>query len=1011
MHGGAIPKIAATERSNPARGQSPAGRGRTVMSRSAPRRLAQPSKQLIAAGPPDTNSAIIALSAGSLYALLVAAILLPQNHATLSIGLWPPNACAVALLMLVQLRNEWLPLAAILLAGFFVHIASGFALGTAIAVSAANVTEIAIAVGLTRWLCGPRPDLVRLGDLSRFIWAAGCAAPVVSAALASPFFGHDLTTINAGAVTWLLLHSMAMILVVPAAVLMLDRRARPVTPPVAGAAEQLILLAGGMVCTWLVFRQSALPLLFVIQPITLLHAFRLGSRGTAVFVLAVAGVAGVMSSLGFGPIVAASSSHVAQLLLLQLFVSANFLTGLPVAAILASRSQMIIRLAEGKRRLDMLASNIGDAVLHYDMARICTYASHSVHEVLGVAPEVFTGRPATVRIHPEARDRVLAVIERLYSGATERERLTYRRVKDSDLGTPVFLEADCRVAHDPESGAINGIVVALRDVTQRVELEAQLTLARERAEQAAQVKSDFLANMSHEIRTPMNGVLGFAEMMLQGDLEPEQRRFAELIVQSGRSMMMLLNDILDLSKIEAGQFTIDEGPVDLHATLAECAALHRPDAERKGVELAFECDCGDSDGHRLDESLRHWITTDGLRLRQILLNLLGNAVKFTERGSIRLSYQLDDEAIRISVSDTGIGIAPDRLESIFTPFNQCGEEVSRRFGGTGLGLSISRKLADLLGGDISVESEPGEGSCFTLDLPARLVPMQSIPQQHERPPATPLNLPPAARILLAEDHDVNRLLMNEMLERCGQTVAIAYDGTETISMVIDSMIRGRPYDLVLMDVQMPGCDGYSAARAIRAEGIGPDILPIIALTANAFPNDIAAARSAGMQAHLAKPVMMADLARALQRWLPTTIIEASSGAQRIKRSAAPPEGTPHRPGAVGLGGIRIAAGTWAQWAEHRALTMTAVAESLDRGEIRRKTAASPHDRRLMLMIHNLAGTAAAFGEMELGKRAAALEKALRKGASREECEMLARDLLALRDDAAGRFGNSHSPAR
>ena len=255
-----------------------------------------------------------------------------------------------------------------------------------------------------------------------------------------------------------------------------------------------------------------------------------------------------------------------------------------------------------------------------------------------------------------------------------------------------------------------------RDVTERVELELLLTRARRHAENAAQAKSDFLANMSHEIRTPMNGVLGFAELILQGDLAADQRRFAEMIVQSGRSMMMLLNDVLDLSKIESGQFAIDRAPVDLHASLADCAALHRPAAEKKGLVLEFFRDGGGGDGPdcRPDALRRPWAMTDGLRLRQIMLNLIGNAVKFTETGHIRISYRLLPGEVQVVVSDSGIGISPARLETIFNPFTQGEAETARRYGGTGLGLSISRQLAALLGGRITVDSVPGKGSCFTL---------------------------------------------------------------------------------------------------------------------------------------------------------------------------------------------------------------------------------------------------------------------------------------------------------
>lgn len=944
---------------------------------------------LIANAAPDVTSFAAALAVGGFYALLAAAVLVIHGEASPGIGLWPPNACVVALLLLSnRIRNEWLVLASAMIAGLAVQIAGGFTPADAAVMSAANVAEITIAVALTRHLCGSRPDLSRIGDLSRFIWAGGVVAPVCSALLATFAMGDDLAAIRDGMLTWLLTGSMAMLLIVPTALVLFGPTSDQTTGPLSWlrVLEVLSLLAMGMACAFLVFRQSDLPLLFLIQPITLLHAFRLGTKGTAIYVLGVAAIASGLTWLGFGPIAQVPSSTLNQMLLLQLFITANFLTGLPVAAILASRGEMLARLADRKRQLDMLADNIGDAVLHYDLARTCTYASPSVFEVVGVRPAAMLGLRIDERLHPETASEVSAAIERIYSGQSEHERLTYRRSTDSEDGSAVFLEADCRVTRDAATGAVTGVVAAVRDITSRVELETLLTHAREEAEQAAQMKSDFLASMSHEIRTPMNGVLGFAEMMLQGDLEPDQRRYAELIVHSGRSMMMLLNDILDLSKIEAGQFTIDEGPVDLHSTLAECAALHRADAQRKGVALVFECECGDNEGHELDESLRHWIISDGLRLRQIILNLLSNAVKFTEAGTIRLSYRLADDAVQISVSDTGIGMTQNLLDRIFTPFQQSGSGIDRQFGGTGLGLSISRKLADLLGGSIAVESQLARGSCFTLHLPTQVIAPPPVPAV--RPDiATPLAMPPSARILLAEDHDVNRLLMCEMLERCGQSVAIAYDGAEAISMVMDSIIRGWPYDLVLMDVQMPGCDGYAATRAIRAEGIFADVLPIVALTANAFPSDIANARAAGMQAHLAKPVMMADLARTLQRWLPTRIIDNSRREDRTApglTTAAP----------FGEGALPAADRGWAQWIEHRARTIAAITAALHKGRLSGGSLEDEHARMLQLMVHNLAGTAASFGEAMLGARAAALDEALRKGASREDCETLARDLLA-----------------
>jgi PAS domain S-box-containing protein len=929
----------------------------------------------LAAGPLDDESMLAALIGGLSYWLL-ACLSLGLAHAGGNVSpVWLPNAFAAALLLRVRLSNE-LPL---LLACFAGSLAANVVLQLpdtlALTFSLANIVEMVTVLALTRAPGRREPDMSRLSDLARFVWAGGLVGPLASALVTLPVMGTSFEAMRAGLVTWFLTDSMAMVLIVPAVLLAFDRvrGTLPVAP--AGRAEQIALLVGGTTCAMLVFDQNHYPLMFLIQPITLLHAFRLGSLGSAVHVAAVAIVAGVMTVMGHGPIAAASGTGLAHLQLLQAFIAANFLTGLPVAAILAGRDRMVARLAVGKREIDLLAANISDAILRYDLDGVCTYASPSVRDVLGPAPETFLGRHVTARLHPDARDRASEALQRLLAGSSERERVTYRRFADGPDGAPVFLEADCTLVTNPATGAREGVVVAARDVTERVELELLLTRARRHAENAARAKSEFLANMSHEIRTPMNGVLGFAELMLQGELAADQRRFAELIVQSGRSMMMLLNDVLDLSKIESGQFAIDRAPVDLDACLAECAALHRPAATRKGLTLDIAWDESDLAGEP-------WLLTDGLRLRQILLNLIGNAVKFTERGGINVSTSVTRHEVRVCVADSGIGISPLQLETIFHPFTQGESQTARRYGGTGLGLSISRQLAGLLGGRIEVESAPGEGSRFTLVLPATLAP--PLPAADDAPlaegggtPAFPA-MPGPSRILLVEDHDINRILVTEMLERCGQDVEVAHDGNEGIAMVIDSIMRGRSYDLVLMDVQMPGCDGLAATRAIRAEGIGPAQLPVIALTANAYPEDVTAAREAGMQGHLAKPVVFDQLARTLQRWLPTRIVE--DGPELL-----PPVGSAraHSPQLV------------ARWEVRRDEALGAVRAGLAEGWLD-DASGEPDTRRddLARLLHKLAGSAAMFDEPSLGDAASALERALTADADQTVRVRLAEALLA-----------------
>ncbi len=951
-----------------------------------------------AIGAIDRRSAIGAAIGFVVFAALAIISLELSRFGGALAKIWLPNAVAVAFLLRARLNNEILFLAAIFVSGFIGNYSPEFPLHQPLVFAAANIVDIAVIVSLVRLLCGMRPDMTNLEHLAKIVLIGGLVGPLLSAMVAVLAMVPNLAAMADTVQTWFLTDSLGMVLIVPTALLLHDAIRNFQRPTNSQLIERSVMLVAGCGCALLVFYQPSYPLLFLIPPITLLHAFRLGSTGTAIFVALLAFVAMAMTWSGYGPIAAAGATPQMQAHLLQAFVAANFLTGLPVSVILAGRERMMEELEQGKRELALLAENTTDALMCFDLQGRCTYASPSVASVMAEPPESFIGKRPSERTHEESRELISEAQERLVTGVSTQERFTYRRFLDSDEGLPVFLEAECAIAFSPETGEREGIVVSARNVTERVELELLLTRARRKAERAARAKSEFLANMSHEIRTPMNGVLGFAELTLQSELDPEQRRNVDLIVQSGRSMMLLLNDILDFSKIEAGQISIDKQALDLDATLEECTALHRPSAEKKGLELHFD-----------SEADEPWVTTDGLRVRQIVLNLIANAIKFTEFGRVTVSYRIENDQITVQVLDTGIGISPKRLSSIFQPFTQGESTTARRFGGTGLGLSISRQLAELLGGTLEVESEPGRGSCFTLTLPfSKAQPLPALDSTFE--PPEPEQLPRGSRILLAEDHDVNRLLVTEMLEQCGQNVSIAHDGNEAIAMVIDAFLRGDPYDLVLMDVQMPGCDGYAATRAIRGEGIGGDILPIIALTANVFPEDITAARESGMQAHLAKPLQFGKLARVLQRWLPTRIVEDCSSeeyegapgsqppADIQSRTANDPEPTPSSqvidfPAPPGEQFHSHSPALLERWETRREETLEALRSALNLGGFDQE-----QKEDVMRLLHKLAGTAAMFGEAELGDRAAMLEQALRGEFDPAVQLNLLRDVLSIAED-------------
>jgi signal transduction histidine kinase/ActR/RegA family two-component response regulator len=386
----------------------------------------------------------------------------------------------------------------------------------------------------------------------------------------------------------------------------------------------------------------------------------------------------------------------------------------------------------------------------------------------------------------------------------------------------------------------------------------QLEAARERAEEASRLKSEFLANMSHEIRTPLNGVMGMTSLVLESGLTREQRSYLEDAQSCAGSLMGLLNDILDLSRIEAGRLEIRSGPLCPRTVGRQALKTVEVRAREKGVDLLLE----------MDESLPDAVVSDALRIQQIAVNLLGNAVKFTEKGHVvlRLLYPSPPPALTIEVEDTGIGIEPSMLDAIFEPFRQADGSTSRKYCGTGLGLSIVRKLTTGIGGTIGVRSEPGKGSVFTVTLPVALPqPGQSVPAPIEErggsgPPAAPRN------ILLAEDNEINRKLAVALLTRLGHHVECAHDGVEAIEK-----LQTSSYDLVLMDLQMPRLDGLEATRRWRAHerehGLAPT--PILALTAHAMQRHEFETFAAGLDGYITKPFRAGDLAAAVEayaRW-------------------------------------------------------------------------------------------------------------------------------------------------
>jgi hypothetical protein len=401
-------------------------------------------------------------------------------------------------------------------------------------------------------------------------------------------------------------------------------------------------------------------------------------------------------------------------------------------------------------------------------------------------------------------------------------------------------------------GAVTGMIGVIFDTTERKVLERRLEDAKDAAEGANRAKSQFLANMSHEIRTPMNGIIGMTDLVLDTRLSAVQRDYVETVRQSADALMEIINDLLDLSKIEAGRLELESIDFELRELLDHLAKPIALSAQRKGLALRLE----------LGAALPRIARGDPVRLRQVLVNLLGNAVKFTERGAVTLAVDSRDAGpsllgeprslwLDCEVRDTGLGIPADKLDLIFDAFAQADSSTTRRFGGTGLGLAITRRIVEAMGGEIGVASMPGEGSRFRFSI--RLLegmapadaPAASTGPRHAVPAR-------ALRVLLAEDNPVNQKLAQLMLQRLGHASVVAGNGEEAVALV-----AREPFDLVLMDMQMPVVDGIEATRRIRATGA---TLPIVAMTANAMEADRVRCIEAGMNGFLAKPVRGPELA-------------------------------------------------------------------------------------------------------------------------------------------------------
>lgn len=515
---------------------------------------------------------------------------------------------------------------------------------------------------------------------------------------------------------------------------------------------------------------------------------------------------------------------------------------------LRKSSKALVRTLAEIETLSAVATNTDNAAIVIDHNFRIEWANAEFEKIQKEPISVLKGKKITNLFskQPQLQEKLLKYLKKEEPFTEEIKRGKGKKSKHYSVRvTPVF----------DDSNHIQRYIWLELDITQRVKTEEELIKTTELAQEAARLKQEFLANMSHEIRTPMNAIVGFSHLLKKTNLDKEQAEYLTSISSASNNLLVIINDILDFSKIEAGKLSIEKTPFHLGKTVHHLKSMFQPMANEKDLEFKVQ----------MDEKVPQFLIGDPVRINQVLTNLISNALKFTIKGSVQLEVSLlskkeDEVLLKMAVQDTGIGIAKDKIDTVFQSFTQAEGDTTRKFGGTGLGLTIVRSLVELMGGTIRLESEKDKGSTFIVELPMQVDP--DADKRLEKSKEKELQKVDGVKVLLADDNRANQILGRKILKDLGYEVALANNGREAVDMYLKD-----EFEIILMDIQMPELDGVAATQEIRSLDGEKSNIPIIALTAHALKEEKERYLASGMNDYETKPFVVKDLHSKILKWI------------------------------------------------------------------------------------------------------------------------------------------------